>query len=212
MSFVEDWHTGGRFCCSPPSRGLHSSHAALLLRELLLSLLKDRAFSRDSVVLSSGETSDYYIDSKMVTVCSEGAYLIGEVIYDYTKGVDFNAIGGPGTGAIPLVTSAVISYRGHCRGKDLEGFWFRGDLKPHGTQKAIEGKLPANARVLIVDDVVTSGRSVIKAIQPIEKAGAEIVMVLAMVDRLRGAGAEFERRGYGYQTIFTSRDFGVDVP
>src|SRR5271157_64966 len=103
----------------------------------LLELLKMRSFQRGLFRLASGGTSDYYIDGKMTAVYSEGAYLIGEVLYEWTKDLDINAIGGLQVGAVPLTTAAVISY--HRRGRSMEGFWVREEVKSHGTKNRIEG-------------------------------------------------------------------------
>lgn len=170
----------------------------------LLQLLLDRAFLRQNVVLSSGEKSDYYIDGKMVEVTPEGAHLIGEVIYEHIADREFDAIGGLAVGAVPLVTSAVISCFHH--GMTIEGFWVREEAKSHGTKKLVEGKLPENANVVIVDDVITSGRSVLKAIEVVEAKGAIVSLVLAIVDRQRGARELFEEKGYLYEPVFTKED------
>ena len=89
----------------------------------LLELLNKRSFQRGQFRLASGENSDYFIDGKMTAVCSEGAYLIGEVLYEWTKDADIDAIGGLQVGAVPLSTAAVISYHRH--GQAMEGFWVR---------------------------------------------------------------------------------------
>src|SRR4051794_40002395 len=121
------------------------------IEQRFLELLKERSFRRGQFRLASGETSDYFIDGKMTEVCSEGAYLIGEILYEWTKDADIDAIGGLQVGAVPLTTAAVISY--HRRGRPMEGFWVREEIKSHGTQKRIEGKLQPGQRVAIVDDV-----------------------------------------------------------
>uniref|UniRef100_A0A6M3K3F7 orotate phosphoribosyltransferase n=1 Tax=viral metagenome TaxID=1070528 RepID=A0A6M3K3F7_9ZZZZ len=164
----------------------------------------DRAFLRGDIVLSFGERSDYYIDMRMIEVTSEGAYLIGEVLFDQIKDLDFNAIGGLAVGAVPLVTSVVIT----CfhRGREVEGFWVREKAKGHGTRKLIEGNLPKNARVVIVDDVITSGQSVLKAIRTVEAEEAEILLVVSIIDRERGASKLFSSEGYEYKPIFMKRD------
>ena len=131
----------------------------------LLELLKTRSFQRGQFRLASGETSDYFIDGKMTEVYSEGAYLIGEVLYEWTKDVGIDAIGGLQVGAVPLGTAAVISY--HHRGQTMEGFWVREEVKSHGTQKRVEGGLRKGARVAIVDDVITKGGSALKAIEAV---------------------------------------------
>ena len=176
----------------------------------LLELLKTRSFQRGQFRLASGEISDYFIDGKMTEVYSEGAYLIGEVLYEWTKDVGIDAIGGLQVGAVPLGTAAVISY--HHRGQTMEGFWVREEVKSHGTQKRVEGGLRKGARVAIVDDVITKGGSALKAIEAVREFGCEIVLVLALVDRLRGAEELFRQNGIdNYRAVFTIRDFGVDA-
>jgi orotate phosphoribosyltransferase len=175
----------------------------------LLNLLKERSFQRGTFKLASGETSDYYVDGKNTQVFSEGAYLIGEVIYEHTRELDIDAIGGLEIGAIPLTTAAVIAYHHH--GRKIEGFWVRDKAKDHGTKKIIEGKLAPGARVVIVDDVFTTGGSAKKAAAEVKIHGGEVVLVLALVDRLRGAETVFSGQGMAYRAIFTIRDFGVEV-
>lgn len=174
----------------------------------LLELLKERSFRKGSFKLASGEMSDYYIDGRMTAVYSAGAHLIGEVIYERTRNLNIDAIGGLAVGAVPLATAAVISY--HAHGLPMEGFWVREKLKDHGTQKLIEGNLKSGMRVAIVDDVFTKGGSALKAVEAVKEAGCEVVLVLAIVDRLQGARQLFQEKGIGnYQTVFTIRDLGV---
>ncbi len=176
----------------------------------LFQLLKDRSFKRGTFRLASGATSDYYIDGKMTQVFSEAAHLIGEIIYERTKDLQFDAIGGLEVGAVPLTTAAVIAY--HLHGRTMEGFWVRDKAKAHGTRKLIEGNLKPGSRVVIVDDVITQGGSSAKAIKEVKECGCEVVLVLAIVDRLQGAAALFKSEGISnYQSIFTIRDFGVEV-
>jgi orotate phosphoribosyltransferase len=179
----------------------------------LLAMLKARSFRRTRpgeapFRLASGELSDYYIDGKLTEVFSEGAWLIGEVIYEHTVALNVDAIGGLEVGAVPLTTAAVISYRNH--GKQMEGFWVRDAVKAHGTRKLIEGNLKPRGRVVIVDDVFTKGTSALKALKAVQEHGSEVVMVLAIVDRLQGAEQAFRREGVAnYRSVFTIRDFGV---
>jgi orotate phosphoribosyltransferase len=178
--------------------------------QLLLQVIKKRSFKRGQYRLASGETSDYYIDGKMTAVYSEGAYLIGEILYEWTKDLDIHAIGGLQVGAVPLTTAAVISY--HHRGRPMEGFWVREEVKSHGTQKRVEGRLWKSARVAIVDDVITKGGSALKAVQAVREFGCEVVLVLALVDRLQGAQELFRQNGIEhYRTVFTIRDLGVAI-
>jgi orotate phosphoribosyltransferase len=174
----------------------------------LLQLLKDRSFKRGMFRLASGSVSDYYIDGKMTEVFSEAAYLIGEILYDRTRELEFDAIGGLEVGAVPLTTAAVISY--HLHGRRMEGFWVRDKAKAHGTRKLIEGNLRPGSRVVIVDDVITQGNSSLKAIREVKEMECEVVLVLALVDRLQGAEELFRAEGIvNFQSVFTIRDFGV---
>ena len=175
----------------------------------LLRLFTERSFQRGGPFhLASGGTSDYYIDGKMTEVFSAGAHLIGEVLYERTKELPFEAIGGLEVGAVPLTTAAVISY--HLHGRKMEGFWVRNEVKTHGTQKLVEGGLRGGERVVIVDDVITQGGSALKALRAVRALGCEVVLVLALVDRLGAAAETFRAEGVAhYQPVFTLRDFGV---
>lgn len=176
----------------------------------LLQLLKDRSFRRGTFRLASGETSTYYIDGRMAAVFSGAVPLIGEVLYERTCRLGIDAIGGLAVGAVPLTTAAVFAYSLH--GRELEGFWVRDEVKSHGTQKLIEGNLRRGSRVAVVDDVFTKGNSAAKAVQTVREAGCEVVAVLALVDRLRGAEELFRGLGVAnYQAVFTIRDFGVEA-
>ncbi|MHB1424429.1 MAG: orotate phosphoribosyltransferase [Gemmataceae bacterium] len=178
------------------------------IEKQLFELLNERSFQRGTFRLASGLTSDYYIDGKMVEAFSESAHLIGEVLYERTKDLGIDALGGLEIGAVPLTTAAVISY--HLHGRKMEGFWVRDKAKLHGTRKVVEGNLKPGARVVILDDVITTGGSADKAIQEVKAIGCEVVLVLALVDRLQGAEKLFKDEGIApYQAIFTIRDFGV---
>ena len=180
------------------------------LEKQLFQLLQNRSFQRGTFRLASGATSDYYIDGKMVEAFSESAYLIGEVLYERTKDLQIDAIGGLEIGAVPLTTAAVISY--HLHGQKMEGFWVRDKAKVHGTRKVVEGNLKPGSRVVILDDVITTGGSSGKAIKEVKEMGCEVVRVLALVDRLQGAAQFFKDEGIAdYQAIFTIGDFGVQV-
>lgn len=181
----------------------------------LLELLKQRSFKRapagEPFTLASGEKSEYFIDGKTTAVSSEGATLIGEVLYEHTKDANIDAIGGLQVGAVPLATSAVIAYHRH--GRPIEGFWARDGAKDHGTKKLIEGAMKPGMRVAVIDDVFTKGGSTLKAVEAVRGFGCEVVLVLALVDRLRGARQLFRDNGItDFRTVFTIRDFGIDVP
>jgi len=176
----------------------------------LLDVLKERSFRQGSFRLASGAMSSYYIDGKMSAVYSGAAALIGQVLYERTKDLDIQAIGGLEVGAVPLTTAAVIQY--HLNGREMEGFWVRTEAKAHGTKKVIEGGLNPGMRVAIVDDVFTKGGSALKAVDAVRKQDCEVVLVLALVDRLQGAEQLFREHGVkNYRSVFTIRDFGVNV-
>jgi orotate phosphoribosyltransferase len=185
------------------------------LEQRLFEVLKARSFRLAEpgkpFRLASGALSDYFIDGKMTAVSPDGAPLIGEVLYEWTKDANIDAIGGLQVGAVPLVTAAVISYAAH--GKAVEGFWVRDGVKDHGTQKRIEGGLRPGMRVAVVDDVFTKGGSTLKAVEAAREFGCEVVLVLALVDRLAGARQLFAEHGItDFRTVFTIREFGVNVP
>jgi orotate phosphoribosyltransferase len=176
-------------------------------RTRLLELFKTRAFTFGHFKLASGKESSYYINSKKAFFNSEVVWLLGEALWELTRDLDLQAIGGLEVGAIPMAVAAAQRY--HADGRALEGFFVRKQVKEHGSQERVEGVLKPGFRVAVVDDVVTSGGSVAQAIAEVEKAGAEVVAVSCIVDRLEGARERLAK--YRYLPIFTIRDFGVDV-
>jgi orotate phosphoribosyltransferase len=123
-----------------------------------------------------------------------------------TKDLDIAAAGGLEVGAIPM--AATLAQRYHQEGRALEGFFVRKQAKAHGSQQRAEGVLRPGMRVAVLDDVLTTGGSVLQAITEIEKIGAQVAAVVCIVDRLEGARQAIEPR-YEYRPIFTIRDFGI---
>jgi orotate phosphoribosyltransferase len=175
----------------------------------LLELFRARAMKFGQFTLASGKSSTYYINSKKVLFHSEAVALLGEAIYERTVDLNVQAIGGLEVGAIPMAATAVLAY--HAHGKEMEGFFVRKQAKSHGSQERIEGVLPEKARVAVVDDVLTTGGSVLQAIDVVEAAGATVAAVVCIVDRLEGAH-ELLAAKYVYRPIFTIRDFGIEPP
>jgi orotate phosphoribosyltransferase len=171
----------------------------------LLALLRERCYQEGDFTLSSGAKSDYYFDAKSLFLSSVGARLIGEVLYERTRDLDVQGIGGIEIGAVPLTTAAVYAYHAHNR--TMEGFFVRNQAKRHGTKKIIEGHLRAGSKVAIVDDVATSGRSIMKAVEAVRKAECTPLLVTVLVDRLEGAGNLFAKAGIPFKPIFTIKDF-----
>jgi orotate phosphoribosyltransferase len=178
-------------------------------RDRLLDLFKSRAFSFGHFRLASGKDSTYYINSKKAIFNSEVVSLLGEILWEMTRDLNIQALGGLEIGAIPMAAAAAARY--HQGGRTLEGFFVRKEAKGHGSREPIEGDLRAGMRVAMVDDVFTQGNSVLKAVEEVEKIGGNIVAVICIVDRLEGAREKLESR-FPYLPIFTIRDFGIEPP
>jgi orotate phosphoribosyltransferase len=178
-------------------------------RDRLLELFKNRAFSYGHFRLASGKDSTYYINSKKAIFNSEVVSLLGEILWEMTRDLNIQALGGLEIGAIPMAAAAAARY--HQAGKALEGFFVRKEAKGHGSRERIEGELRAGMRIAMVDDVFTQGNSVLSAIEEVEKIGAKIVAVICIVDRLEGAREKLAPR-FPYFPIFTIRDFGIEPP
>lgn len=175
-------------------------------RERLKELYRTRAFAFGSFTLASGKTSSYYVNSKKVLFYSEAVALLGEALFEATKDLTIQAIGGLEVGAIPMCAAAAMSYHQH--GREIEGFFVRKAAKDHGSQQRIEGIVKSGDRVAVIDDVLTTGESVVQAIVELEKIGAVVVRVISVVDRLQGAAERL--KDYDYRPLFTVRDFGID--
>lgn len=174
-------------------------------QQRLLQFLRDRCYREGDFTLASGAKSTYYFDGKMAFMSSEGASLIGEAIYQATKDLEFNAIGGLEIGAVPITTAAVYAYQQH--GEPKEGFFVRNQPKSHGTKKIIEGKLSSGNKVVIVDDVATKGGSIMKAVEAVRKAECTPVAIVVLVDRQEGASELFAKQGIPFHPLFTIADF-----
>jgi orotate phosphoribosyltransferase len=178
-------------------------------RTRLLELFKGRAVSFGRFKLASGKESTYYINSKKVLFNGEAVWLLGEILWDLTKELNIQAIGGLEVGAIPMATATALHYQIH--GRTLEGFFVRKQAKEHGSRQRVEGLVQPGYRVAVIDDVFTQGSSVLQAIAEVEHLGAEVVAVSCIVDRLEGARERLTPR-YNYLPIFTIRDLGVEPP
>ena len=173
----------------------------------LRALIGRKAVIYEKVQLSSGATSHYYIDCRVITTDPEGAFLLGEIILDMIADEDVAAIGGPTMGADPIV--GAVCYASHCRNRPLPGFLVRKEPKKHGMQKMIEGHLPPGARVVVVEDVVTKGGSVLDAVAKVREAGGIVDRVIAIVDRLDEGRQRIEAAGCRFTPIFTLDDLDI---
>ena len=171
----------------------------------LLQLLRKKALKPGRVVLSSGKASSYYLDGRLVTLTSQGAYLAASIMLDLIKDKEIAAIGGPTLGADPIV-GAVISLAA-IKGKRLGGFIVRKSTKKHGMQRLIEGPpLRQGSRVVLVDDVVTTGGSLIAAKRVLDKEGIIVDCVIVIVDREEGARENLAKADCRLISLFKKKD------
>ena len=176
------------------------------MKEQLLALLKKDAWFKGEVKLSSGKISNFYIDVRRVSLGSEGVYLISHLVWDLIKNEGVTAIGGPTLGADPIV--AGVCMVAHENKKNLKGFLIRKTPKSHGRQQLIEGKeLSKGEKVVIIDDVATSGSSLITAIDILRKENIEIVKAVSVIDREEGATENLAKLNCPLVSLLKKSDF-----
>lgn len=177
-------------------------------RQQLIELIRERALKFGQFTLASGKQASYYLDCRQVTLDARGARLIGAGMLELLASDMPELVGGMAVGADPI-TGAMLALAG-TQGKPLRGIIVRKEAKSHGTGKFVEGPFEAGERVVIVEDVVTTGGSSLAAIERCEAVGLKVERVLAIVDRLEGGREAFEAKGYELTTLLTIRDFGVE--
>ena len=172
-------------------------------RKHLKMLLLKRSVRLGDFTLSSGAASPYYVDARATTMTAEGQKLTGKIAYDLieTAGWDVSHIGGLTLGADPVTYA--IAHHSTGRARALDGFTVRKETKGHGTGRRIEGGLPTDARVVVVEDAVTSGASAVEAINVLRKHGASIAGVICLVDREEGGRAKLDEIGLPLLAVFT---------
>lgn len=171
----------------------------------LYYLILEQCICKKEVTLSAGSQSSYYLDCRKITMSPEGVDLIGNILMPKMKGI--TAVGGLEVGAISIATAVVSK----CPiTKCIKGFFVRKEIKKHGLQNAIEGcSLDKNDVVAIVEDVITSGSSVLQAINAVKSTEATISGVFCLVDRLQGAKEKFDELKINFVSLFTIKDFGL---
>ena len=178
-------------------------------REQLIELYRERALKFGEFTLASGQTSHYYLDGKQVNLYSKGLRLLGHGLLELLADVQFDAIGGMSIGADPIV-AAVLTAAAE-KDRDLIGFLVRKESKGHGTNRFVEGPVQPGQRVVIVDDVVTTGGSSLLAVDRAIEFGCKVVTVVGVVDRLQGGSENFAARDIPYRSLLTVEDLGVNV-
>jgi orotate phosphoribosyltransferase len=179
-------------------------------RQRLIALINVHAVQRGEFVLASGARSSYYIDCKHVTLSAEGVALIADLILDAIEGDEVDAVGGPTIGADPIAGAvAATSFR---HGRPLAAFLVRKSVKDHGTQRWVEGPVRRGARVVIVEDVVTTGGSLLACLDHLAALDCRVVRAVVVVDRLAGAAEGFAQRGIPFTALCTTRELDVAGP
>ncbi len=162
---------------------------------------------RGKVILSSGREADYYVDLRRITLDGEAAPLVGLVMNELTRGLDFDAVGGLTLGADPVATAML--HASAATGRRLDAFVVRKSGKAHGLQQRIEGPSIKGRRVLIVEDTTTTGASPMDAVAAALEEGADVVAVATIADRATGAREKLEAQGLTYVSAYSLADLGL---
>ena len=174
-------------------------------REKLKEEILKKAVVHGKVILSSGKEADYYVDLRRVTLDSTAAPLVGEVMLDLTKDLDYEAVGGLTLGADPVATAMMHVAAG--KGRKIDSFVVRKAEKAHGLQRRIEGPDVKGRKVLAVEDTSTTGESVLTAVEALKEAGAIVVGVAVIVER--GARSRVELASLPYLAAYELKDLGL---
>jgi len=179
-------------------------------RQELLQLIEQRALQRGTFTLASGRTASFYLDAKQVVLDAQGAMLVGRAILERLQALGPlpDAIGGMSIGADPI-TAAAVTMAG-VAGLPLKGFMVRKEPKGHGMKRYVEGPVEPGQRVVIVEDVTTTGGSSLLAIDRAIEFGLKVERVVTVIDRLAGAAAAFAARDIPLEPLVTIRDLGIE--
>ena len=177
-------------------------------RARLLELLRENAFERRRVVLASGRESDFFIDCKQAVLSAEGHAVAGEAILEAMQGLpSCSAVAGVELGGCPLASAvALTSFR---RGVPLDAIYVRKDAKEHGSRRVLEGnsRIAAGSTIVLLEDVVTTGGSTLRAVEKLRTCGYELAGGVALVDRLEGGRDAIEGARLNFTSLFTREDF-----
>ncbi|OLP18002.1 orotate phosphoribosyltransferase [Leptolyngbya sp. 'hensonii'] len=177
------------------------------LRQKLLDLFCQVAYREGDFVLSSGQPSSYYINGKQVTLHPQGAVAVGRILLPLLTS-DTVAVAGLTLGADPIVTavSVVAAYAG----RSITALIVRKEAKGHGTQAFIEGPtLPPASPVVVLEDVVTTGQSALKAVDRLRQAGYRVNQIIALVDRQQGGAELYQQMGLDFQTVYSITEIQI---
>ena len=179
-------------------------------RKRLIEIVRARSFSTGAEMkLVSGRSSNFYFNMKPTMLDAEGAYLIATLILDSLMGEDVDLVGGLEMGAVPLAVAVAVASQ--IKGWPLRAFFVRKQAKEHGAKKLVEGLAPGESlqgkRIVVLEDVTTTGGSAMKAIEALKAEGAIIDRVITVVDRLEGAADTFKAAGVPFSALLTTADF-----
>jgi orotate phosphoribosyltransferase len=179
-------------------------------RARLIEIIRQRSYGTGvEITLASGRKSDFYFNMKPTMLDPEGGHLIGELLVDHVADVAADMVGGLELGAVPI--AAIVAAASHRRGRPLPGFIVRKEAKGHGTQSLVEGLVKGEAlagkRVIVVEDVTTTGGSALKAIEAVRRDGATVALVVTLVDRGEGAAEMFAVKAIPFRPLLTVKDF-----
>lgn len=182
------------------------------LAQEILDLAKELgALAFGEFVLTSGQTSAYYFDGRLLTLSPTGADLAARALLPAVREAGAEAVGGPAVGAVPLVTAIAVR-SGQDGGRPVPGFFVRKEAKEHGMGKAIEGPLPPGSRVAIVDDACSTAGSLYMAIEAAEAAGHEVALAACILDRAQGGSARLRSEGYRFLALLEGDADGNVAP
>jgi orotate phosphoribosyltransferase len=179
-------------------------------RSRLVEIVTKRSFSTGSETkLVSGRSTNFYFNMKPTMLDPEGGHIIATLVLDALKGSEVDLIGGLEMGAVPLAVAVAVSSQ--IKGWPLRAFFVRKQAKEHGAKKLVEGLAPGESlqgkRIVVLEDVTTTGGSAMKAIEVLKSEGATIVRVITVVDRLEGAADNFKAAGIAFSALLTTADF-----
>ncbi len=174
-------------------------------RQRLKDILLEKSYRKGTFTLTSGKTSDFYIDGKQTTLSAEGAFLCGKLLFELIKNSEttIDAVGGMTLGADPLVTA--VSIASFLDEAPIPAFIVRKEAKGHGTGNYIEGlkNMPEGCTVALLEDVVTTGGTLLQVIERVEAAGFKVGLVATVVERQEGGTDVLAKAGYKLDSVFT---------
>jgi orotate phosphoribosyltransferase len=196
----------------PPASNSEKALSKSASRARLAEIIRKRSFGRGEITLASGRKSDFYFNLKPTMLDPEGAALLAELTYEALRDDRLDYVGGLEMGAVPL--AGAIAQLSWLKGHPIAAFFVRKKPKEHGARLAVEGlargESLAGKRIVIVEDVTTTGGSALKAAEAVREAGGEIVLVFTMIDRDEGASETFAEAGIAFRSLYKAGEFLKD--